>query len=56
MLVGELPGRYKPIFIFILVFEDVIHHNFMMCVVGWVAMFLKFLLQVVFYLKGVERK
>lgn len=51
MLVGELPRWYKTIFIFILIFEDVLHHHFIMRVVRWVSMLLKFLLQVLFYLK-----
>lgn len=50
MLVGEFPGRYETIFILILIFEDIIYHHFMMCVVGRVSMFLKLFLQVLSHL------
>lgn len=33
MLVDEFPGRYKTVFILILIVEDVFDHDFMMRVV-----------------------
>jgi len=55
VLVSEFPGRYETILIFILIFEDVIHHHFMMCVIRRVAMFLKLLLQVFFHLRSEQK-
>lgn len=50
VLVDKFPYRYKTVFIVVLVFEDVIYHHFMMCVILRVSMSLKFFLQVVFHL------
>lgn len=50
VLVDKFPHSYKTIFIFILIFEDVLHHHFMMGVIRRVSVFLKFFLQVLFHL------
>lgn len=55
VLVGKLPSWYKTIFVFILIFEDVIHHQFIMRVVRWVSVLLKLFLQVLFYLKSRQK-
>lgn len=49
--VGELPGRYKTILIFIFIFEDVLNHHFVFGVIRKVAVFFKLLLQELFHLK-----
>lgn len=33
MLVDKFPCRYKTVFIVILIFEDILYHHFMMCVI-----------------------
>lgn len=51
VLVGEFPRRYEAVFIFILIFEDILYHRLMVCVIRGISMFLKFFLQVLFYLQ-----
>lgn len=55
MLVGEFSGRYKTILIFIFIFEDVFYHCVMMCVIGRVSVFLKFLPNVMKHLKYTQK-
>lgn len=50
MLVDKFPCGYKTIFVFIFIFEDIVYHQLMVCVIVRVSMFFKFFLQVLFHL------